>query len=120
MALELVPGGELWSICNKRGVHPCHAAYWAAQIGEALQHLHEKRIVHRDIKPENVLLTREGRAKLIDFGSAKLLDAVAPDAPLRLKLGLKVWPLHDIVITNIIWYIAYTREVGRRESYTVQ
>ena len=43
------------------------------KICEALQYAHEQGIVHRDIKPENILLDKQGRVKIADFGIAKIL-----------------------------------------------
>ena len=60
-----------------RKLAPEEALAIVPQICEALQYAHEQGIVHRDIKPENILLDKQGRVKIADFGIAKLLGATA-------------------------------------------
>lgn len=43
---------------------------WTKQLSEILLYIHQKKVIHSDIKPENIMITREGKVKLIDFGIA--------------------------------------------------
>src|SRR5438128_1513212 len=69
---ELVEGESLRDRLGHRPIAPRKAIEVAAQIAKGLAAAHAQGIVHRDLKPENVVLARDGRAKILDFGLAKL------------------------------------------------
>jgi predicted Ser/Thr protein kinase len=71
--MEYVDGVNLRQVERTGGLWPQQALAIVPQICEALQYAHDKGIVHRDIKPENILLDREGKVKIADFGLAKLM-----------------------------------------------
>ncbi len=68
--MEYVPGGiSLRETLIKEGpLEPVRASKLVRQVVQALGAAHQSGLVHRDVKPANVLLTREGHAKLADFG----------------------------------------------------
>jgi serine/threonine protein kinase len=72
LLLEMVHGGELFRYLDQKGrLQEQTAAFYAANVFLALEHLHEKGIIHRDLKPENLLIDQYGYIKLVDFGFAK-------------------------------------------------
>jgi serine/threonine-protein kinase len=73
VVMELVEGTSLRALLDKQYGHPlptAEALSIARQVAEALVYLHGQGVVHRDIKPENILLTSDGRVKILDFGIA--------------------------------------------------
>ena len=76
MVLEYVPGGELYSLLEKRGkLAEAECKRMFSQILAAIQYSHNMQVAHRDIKPENILLDDEKNIKLSDFGlSNKMKD----------------------------------------------
>jgi serine/threonine protein kinase/tetratricopeptide (TPR) repeat protein len=72
IAMELVQGRTLHAIVKERGALPADEVLAIAlQVSEALAAAHARGIVHRDLKPANIMITPEGRAKILDFGLAK-------------------------------------------------
>ena len=78
---ELLQGESLRERLSKGTIPIAVALDWAAQMAHGLAAAHQRGIIHRDLKPENVFLTRDGHVKLIDFGIAKLVEAVRDADP---------------------------------------
>jgi len=74
--MEFVDGVNLRQLLDTGRVSAREALAIVPQICDALQCAHDQGIVHRDIKPENILMGRQGRVKIADFGLAKLADSV--------------------------------------------
>src|SRR5260370_8686697 len=78
LILELVPG-ETLAERIAQGAIPLHEFLGLAnELIEALDYAHKRGVVHRDLKPANVIITPEGRVKVLDFGLAKALANEMP------------------------------------------
>jgi serine/threonine protein kinase len=74
---ELLEGETLRARMSGTGLPARKALDYALQIASGLAAAHEKGIVHRDLKPENLFISKDGRAKILDFGLAKLTEPKA-------------------------------------------
>jgi len=75
IVMELVDGADMMDVIRTGRMTQEMALTLLPQICDALQFAHDHGIVHRDIKPSNIMLTRDGRVKMADFGLAKTFDA---------------------------------------------
>ncbi|MGZ8474731.1 MAG: serine/threonine-protein kinase [Candidatus Limnocylindria bacterium] len=74
IVMELVDGESLATrIARDGALGPAEAGRITADVADALYHAHQRGLVHRDVKPGNVLLSADGRTRLVDFGIARSL-----------------------------------------------
>ncbi len=81
MVQEYLEGDTLREPLKKGALPLARALDLATEIAEALAAAHAAGIVHRDLKPENIFITKEGHAKVLDFGLAKLMEMAPAMSP---------------------------------------
>src|SRR5882724_3689153 len=74
IAMEFVDGETLREKIHKQETDLKRLLAWLTQVAEGLAKAHAAGIVHRDLKPDNIMITRDGYAKILDFGLAKLIE----------------------------------------------
>ncbi len=127
LLMEFVDGLTLRQVLQNGKLSPAEALQLVPKICEALQFAHEHGIIHRDIKPENILLDKQGRVKIADFGIAKIAGLESKDfsltaagdvmgtphymAPEQVETPLTVDHRADIYSLGVVFYEMLTGEL---------
>jgi tetratricopeptide (TPR) repeat protein len=103
IAMEYVDGHTLKEIIKRRGrIAPKGVAHVVSQMCEALAYAHEKKIVHRDIKTANAMWTVDRKAKIMDFGLAKVIEEVRN---------------HTTVVSGTPYYMSPEQTLGKNVDH---
>ena len=103
IAMEYVDGNTLKEIVRRRGaIAPGGVLHVLVQMCEALAYAHERKIVHRDIKTANTMWTRDRKAKIMDFGLAKVVEEVRN---------------HTTMVSGTPYYMSPEQTLGRNVDH---
>ncbi|MEM7408624.1 MAG: protein kinase [Myxococcota bacterium] len=103
IAMEYVDGNTLKDIIKHRGkIAPRGIVHVVSQMAEALAYAHEKKIVHRDVKTANTMWTKDRKAKIMDFGLAKVIEEVRN---------------HTTVISGTPYYMSPEQTLGKNVDH---
>ena len=127
LVMEYVDGATLREVIRARSAGPAEALRLVGGVCEALQYAHDNGVVHRDVKPENILIDRDGRPRIADFGLVKLAETEGGSrgltatgqamgtphymAPEQIERPLEVDHRADIYSLGVVFYELLTGEL---------
>ena len=118
LVMEYVDGLPIDRYCEEHDLSLADRLALLRQVCNGVTHAHQRLVIHCDIKPENILVTSDGKAKLLDFGIAKLLDlgghptlfrAATPaySSPEQLQ-GDALTTASDVYAIGVLGYVVFT------------
>jgi len=112
IATEFVEGTTLRGLLSSGMLEPKQILEIGAQVADALAAAHRAGIIHRDVKPENIMVRRDGYAKLLDFGLAKLTEiesSIGSTSPRG--------PTAPGMLVGTVYYMSPEQIAGRTVDY---
>src|SRR5438105_4456006 len=117
IAMELVDGITLRQLIHEPKAELSKLLRHLQHAAEGLAKAHAAGIVHRDLKPENIMVTRDGHAKILDFGLAKLIETKRPsDTSSEVATAILLQPSQPGTILGTVGYMSPEQAQGKTDE----
>ncbi len=124
IAMEFIDGETLREAIHRRKTDLAKLLRYLQHVAEGLAKAHAAGIVHRDLKPDNIMISRDGHAKLLDFGLAKLVEQQPMPSGDSSEVVTAVMPQHSLPgkVMGTVGYMSpeqaqgKTKEIDRRSD----
>jgi eukaryotic-like serine/threonine-protein kinase len=118
IAMEYVDGSTLRQLIHDRQTDLAKVLRWLQHVAVGLAKAHAGGIVHRDLKPDNVMIARDGYAKILDFGLAKLVEPRTPTSSGEKafsEVATAMMPQHSLpgTVMGTVGYMSPEQAQGR-------
>jgi serine/threonine protein kinase len=115
IAMEFIDGVTLRELIHRQETELAKLLRHLQHVAEGLAKAHAGGIVHRDLKPDNIMVTREGHAKILDFGLAKLIEPPQPSTGGSSESATVLMPQHSLpgTVLGTVGYMSPEQAQGR-------
>ena len=118
IAMEFVDGRTLHDLVHLQQTELSKLLRHLQHVAEGLAKAHAAGIVHRDLKPDNIMLTRDGHAKILDFGLAKLIEAQPAPSGDSSEVATALMPHHSSpgTVMGTVGYMSPEQAQGKTKE----
>src|SRR6266571_2111673 len=117
IAMEFIDGQTLRELIHGRQTDLAKLLRYLQHVADGLAKAHAAGIVHRDLKPDNIMVTRDGHAKILDFGLAKLIETRRPsDTSSEVATAIMPQPSQPGMVLGTIGYMSPEQAQGKTDE----